>query len=201
MRRGSGSPAAGRWRNTGDGNVSLTHCYGAVGVGRDLEPDTGMGGELYAVIGQAPRQLDRNIALVGRVVEGIELMAALPRGTEALGFYKEGTVARMIAQVRLATAMPAAERPSFKSMNTPARPSRLPPGAGQPQGRFLQGGGGRGRPMQCAGARSQDTGALRPRVSRPLPTGVAKSYWAEIREEESVVRPPRRVLGCGCDAG
>jgi len=99
-----------------DGSVSLTHCYGMVGVGRDLSPDTGMGGELYAVIGQAPRQLDRNIALVGRVVEGIELMSALPRGTEAMGFYKGAKVARKIAQVRLASALPAAERPAFEVM-------------------------------------------------------------------------------------
>ncbi|WP_240309438.1 MULTISPECIES: peptidylprolyl isomerase [Sphingomonas] len=97
-----------------DGSVSLTHCYGTVGVGRDLNPDTGMGGELYAVIGQAPRQLDRNIAIVGRVVEGIELMAALPRGTEAMGFYKGANVARKIAQVRLASALPAGERPQFE---------------------------------------------------------------------------------------
>ena len=32
-----------------------------VGVGRDDWPDTGSGAELYVVIGQAPRQLDRNI--------------------------------------------------------------------------------------------------------------------------------------------
>lgn len=63
------------------------HCYGMVGVGRDYPPDTGSGAELYAVIGQSPRQLDRNIALVGRVIEGIELFSTLPRGTADLGFY------------------------------------------------------------------------------------------------------------------
>ena len=42
------------------------HCYAMVGVGRNLPPDTGTGAELYAVIGHAPRHLDRNIALVGR---------------------------------------------------------------------------------------------------------------------------------------
>ena len=59
------------------------------GSGEGLTPDTGTGGELYAVIGHSPRQLDRNIAVVGRVIEGIEQLSALPRGTEALGFYKE----------------------------------------------------------------------------------------------------------------
>ena len=43
------------------GWADLVHCYATVGVGRDLSPDTGTGGELYAVIGHAPRQLDRNI--------------------------------------------------------------------------------------------------------------------------------------------
>ena len=73
------------------GTANLAHCYGYVGVGRDLSPDTGTGGELYAVIGHAPRHLDRNIAVVGRVIEGIERMSSLPRGTEALGFYKDAS--------------------------------------------------------------------------------------------------------------
>ena len=101
---------------------SLTHCYGYVGVGRDLHPDTGTGGELYAVIGHAPRQLDRNIAIVGRVVSGIEHLSALRRGTEALGFYKEGSVARAISGIALASALPPAARPSFQYLDT-ASPS------------------------------------------------------------------------------
>ncbi len=63
------------------------HCYGMVGVGRDLSPNTGSGAELYVVIGHAPRHLDRNIALVGRVIEGIEYLSSLPRGHGGLGFY------------------------------------------------------------------------------------------------------------------
>ena len=35
-----------------------------------------------AVIGHAPRHLDRNIALVGRVIDGIDKLSSLPRGTE-----------------------------------------------------------------------------------------------------------------------
>jgi peptidylprolyl isomerase len=98
------------------GRANLAHCYGAVGVGRDMAPDTGTGGELYAVIGHAPRHLDRNIALVGRVIDGIENLSALPRGTEALGFYKKGSVARRITGIRLASSLPPAERPSFQVM-------------------------------------------------------------------------------------
>ena len=88
--------------------------YAMVGVGRDLSPDTGTGGELYTIIGHAPRQLDRNIALVGRIVSGIEHMSSLPRGTEALGFYKERSSDVPIVSARMATELPAADRPRFE---------------------------------------------------------------------------------------
>jgi peptidylprolyl isomerase len=100
------------------GTANLTHCYGYVGVGRDLSPDTGTGGELYAVIGHAPRHLDRNIAIVGRVIEGIERMSSLPRGTEALGFYKSESQHVPISAVRLGSEIPAGERPGFQVMDT-----------------------------------------------------------------------------------
>jgi peptidylprolyl isomerase len=98
----------------------LTHCYATVGVGRDLAPDTGTGGELYAVIGHSPRPLDRNIANVGRVIEGIALLSARPRGTGPLGFYQadHGENPIRIARVRLAADMPEAERPRFEVMRT-----------------------------------------------------------------------------------
>ncbi|MFL6829746.1 MAG: peptidylprolyl isomerase [Sphingomicrobium sp.] len=104
------SPTAG-WAN-------LAHCYGSVGVGRDLSPDTGTGGELYAVIGHAPRHLDRNIAVVGRVIEGIDKLSSLPRGTEALGFYKDKAQYVPISAVRLASQMAPAERPAFEYLDT-----------------------------------------------------------------------------------
>jgi peptidylprolyl isomerase len=98
----------------------LTHCYASVGVGRDLAPSTGTGGELYAVIGHAPRPLDRNIANVGRVIEGIALLAARPRGTGPLGFYQaeRGETPIPIRAVRLAADMAEAERPQFEVMRT-----------------------------------------------------------------------------------
>lgn len=100
------------------GTAQLTQCYGYIGVGRDLSPDTGSGGELYAVIGHGPRHLDRNIAVVGRVVDGIDRLSSLPRGTGDLGFYKERTEDTPIARIRLASEIAAAERPSFQHMDT-----------------------------------------------------------------------------------
>jgi peptidylprolyl isomerase len=102
------------------GSAWLTHCFGTVGVGRDLAPDTGTGGELYAVIGHAPRPLDRNIANIGRVIEGIGHLSARPRGTGALGFYQtdRGETPVPIRSIRIAADMPAAERPQFEVMRT-----------------------------------------------------------------------------------
>ncbi len=94
------------------------HCYGMVGVGRGLPPDTGTGAELYTVIGTPPRHLDRNIALVGRVVEGIEHLSSLPRGTEALGFYKTAEERVPIVSIRIASELPAADQPHLQYLST-----------------------------------------------------------------------------------
>ena len=105
-------------RDPAAGTVWLAHCYAMVGAGRNLPPDTGTGAELYAVIGQAPRQLDRNIALVGRVIDGLTALDTLPRGTAALGFYALASQRTGILRVRLATDLPAAERPVWQVMRT-----------------------------------------------------------------------------------
>ena len=99
------------------GKAWLVHCYGMVGVGRDNSPDTGDGTELYAVIGHAPRHLDRNIALVGRVVGGIENWSARPRGTGALGFYEDPSQYLAIRAARMASDLPPDERPAFQVMD------------------------------------------------------------------------------------
>ncbi len=102
------------------GIIWPTHCYGMVGVGRNLPPDTGTGAELYVIIGQAPRQLDRNIALVGRVVEGMENLSTLPRGHGALGFYDlaKGDERVPILSVRLASDLPAVDQPHLQYLST-----------------------------------------------------------------------------------
>jgi len=100
------------------GWATLPHCYGYVGVARGLAPDTGSGGELYAIIGHAPRQLDRNIAVVGRILEGIEHLSSLPRGSEALGFYKDAAQHVPITRVALASALPSDQKPRFQYMDT-----------------------------------------------------------------------------------
>ncbi len=99
-------------------NVWPVHCYGMVGVGRGMPPDTGSGAELYTVIGHAPRHLDRNIALVGRVIEGIEHLSSLPRGTGALGFYEKAEERVPIRSIRLASDLPRSADLKFEYLLT-----------------------------------------------------------------------------------
>jgi peptidylprolyl isomerase len=96
----------------------LAHCYGALGVGRDNEVDSGGGTELYVVIGHAPRQLDRNITVAGRVLQGMELLSALPRGPAPMGFHESAEKHVPIKRVRVASDVPADERTSIEVMRT-----------------------------------------------------------------------------------
>jgi len=104
----------------------LLHCYGSVGAGRDNAPDSGSGVELYAVTGQAPRQLDRNITLVGRVVQGMDLLSSLPRGGSAqgayMGFYQSPSQYTQIKSIRLASELPPAQRLKLEYLK-PGTPS------------------------------------------------------------------------------
>ena len=111
-------PVAGWPLALEDGDVWPVHCYATVGVGRNLSPDTGTGAELYAVIGHAPRHLDRNIAVVGRVLEGIEHLSSLPRGKGDLGFYVHPSSRVSINSIRLASDLAVGERPRLEYLST-----------------------------------------------------------------------------------
>jgi peptidylprolyl isomerase len=109
-----GFPAA---RDPRSHTVWLAHCYGMVGVGRDDPPESDAT-EMYAVIGHAPRQLDRNVALVGRVLKGMELLSSLPRGSGDMGFYVAPQPPVPIASMRLASDLPLAERTPLEVLRT-----------------------------------------------------------------------------------
>jgi cyclophilin family peptidyl-prolyl cis-trans isomerase len=100
------------------GRAWLVHCYGMVGAGRDNDVDSGGGTELYVVIGQAPRHLDRNVTLLGRVVRGMELLSVLPRGHGALGFYEGSESGLPIRSLHLAADLPEAERTALEELRT-----------------------------------------------------------------------------------
>lgn len=111
----AGLPAA---RNPAKHRAWLANCYGMVGVGRDNDPQSGNGSSLFVDIGQAPRQLDRNITLVGRVWSGMELLSTLHRGSGPLGFYETPQERTGLLSIRMATDVPEAERTPLQVMRT-----------------------------------------------------------------------------------
>lgn len=96
----------------------LTHCYATVGVGRENDDDSGGGTELYAIIGQSPRALDRNITVLGRIVQGIEILSSLPRGTGGLGFYETPEEYHRYADIKVAADVPAPDRTNLRTLRT-----------------------------------------------------------------------------------
>lgn len=94
------------------------HCYGTLGVARDIAADSGNGSALYVVIGQAPRRLDRNLAVVGRVVEGMDKLSSLPRGHGPMGFYAHPKDRTPILDIRVAADLPPAQRPNLEVLRT-----------------------------------------------------------------------------------
>jgi peptidylprolyl isomerase len=100
------------------GRAWLIHCYGMVGAGRDNDVDSGGGTELYAAIGHAPRHLDRNVTLLGKVVQGIELLSSLQRGSGSLGFYEKPEQRVPILSFKVASDLPEAQRTPLEELRT-----------------------------------------------------------------------------------
>jgi peptidylprolyl isomerase len=110
-----GFPAA---RDANAGRAWLVHCYGMLGAGRGNDADSGGGAELYVVIGHAPRHLDRNVTLLGRVVKGMELLSSLPRGRGPLGFYEKAEERVPVRSLRVAADLPEKERTNLEVIRT-----------------------------------------------------------------------------------
>lgn len=108
-------PAA---RDPRTGREWLVHCYGMVGVGRDVAVDSGNGSALYAVIGQPPRRLDRHLTVVGRVISGIQWLSALPRGEGPMGFYPQAGQRVPIRFARLGSDLPPARQIVWQQLRT-----------------------------------------------------------------------------------
>jgi peptidylprolyl isomerase len=70
------------------------------------------------VTGHAPRHLDRNITLVGRVVKGMDLLSSLPRGTGPLGFYEKPSQYVPIKRMRVAADVPEHLRTNLELLRT-----------------------------------------------------------------------------------
>jgi peptidylprolyl isomerase len=89
----------------------LAHCPGVVAMARNEGPDTSRT-DFYIVIGQAPRYLDRNMNVFGRVVHGMDAVQRILRGKPADNGIIEDDMARSrMRSVRLGSDIPDEERP------------------------------------------------------------------------------------------
>jgi peptidylprolyl isomerase len=97
----------------------IIHCPGTFAFARDNEPDTAST-EFYIVIGQAPRRLDRNLSAFGRVLDGMQYLQTLERGDPKIenGVIQDVGKRDPIVRMRLASDLPATERPHFQVMRT-----------------------------------------------------------------------------------
>ncbi|QDA56589.1 peptidylprolyl isomerase [Thermomonas aquatica] len=110
-----GMPAA---HDPKTGKSWIAHCYGVLGAGRNNPPDSSIGAELYVVIGQAPRALDHQLTVVGRVVKGMELLSTIPRGPDPMGFYEKPEQRAPIVSIKLASDVPQAQRTPLQLLRT-----------------------------------------------------------------------------------
>jgi peptidylprolyl isomerase len=92
------------------GKAWLTHCPGAIAMARNDGPNTGST-DFYIVIGQAPRYLDRNLTIFGRVVWGMDVVQRIKRGpTLKNGIIEEDLDRTWIKRMRLASSLEESEQ-------------------------------------------------------------------------------------------
>lgn len=101
-----------------DGQAFMPHCYGVVGVSRGMPNDNYTASDLYVMIGQPARHLDRQITATGRVIEGIEHLAVLPRGGDDMGFYDNPKDNIKILAIRLGSDLPISKQIQFEALDT-----------------------------------------------------------------------------------
>lgn len=105
-------------RDPAAGTTWIAHCYGTVAVPRGNDPDAASPAGLYAVTGHAPRHLDRNATVVARVVQGMEHLTTLPRGTGNLGFYEAPEQRPVIRSTRMGSDLDPADRARVEVLRT-----------------------------------------------------------------------------------
>ncbi len=105
-------------RDAAGKTVWLTHCPGVIAMARGNDPDSG-GTDFYIVIGQAPRYLDRNLTIFGRVVKGMDVVQKIHRGPrDANGIIADQSDQTPITHAYIAADIPADQRLAISVMDT-----------------------------------------------------------------------------------
>jgi len=89
-----------------------------VAMARNNDPDSGST-DFYIVIGQAPRYLDRNLTIFGRVVSGMDVVQRIRRGrTEDNGVIAKDSDRSRISRMRMGDALAEEEQLPVLVMDT-----------------------------------------------------------------------------------
>lgn len=108
-------------RDRQDGRIWLTHCPGAVAMARGSDPDSSST-DFYIVIGQAPRYLDRNLNIFGRVILGMDVVQRIRRGDPKNdGMIDDPAMRTTIQRVRLMEDLDPASHLDVQTMNTSSK--------------------------------------------------------------------------------
>jgi peptidylprolyl isomerase len=96
----------------------LTHCPGIIAMARGNDPDSART-DFYIVIGQAPRYLDRNLTVFGRVIHGMDVAQRIRRGPiERNGIIEADLDRSRIVRASMAEDLEPQARKAFYVMDT-----------------------------------------------------------------------------------
>lgn len=99
----------------------LTHCPGIVAMARNDSADSSRT-DFYIVMGQAPRYLDRNMNIFGRVVYGMDVVQRIRRGPAGdNGVIHDDMASTRISKLRLAADIPEDELLKAYVMDTSSK--------------------------------------------------------------------------------
>lgn len=108
-------------RDPARGSGWLIHCPGVLAMARNEGPDSSRT-DFYIVIGQAPRYLDRNMNVFGRVIEGMDVVQKINRGKASEnGIIQDETASSRIRNIVLASDIPKHERLTALVMDTDSK--------------------------------------------------------------------------------
>jgi peptidylprolyl isomerase len=96
----------------------LTHCPGVIAMARNEDKDSSRT-DFYIVLGQAPRYLDRNLTVFGRVIEGMDKVQGIKRGPVSnAGVFVDETASTRIRSMKLGIEIPEEQRLRTYVMDT-----------------------------------------------------------------------------------
>jgi peptidylprolyl isomerase len=102
----------------------LTHCPGVFAMARNDDPNSSRT-DFYIVIGQAPRYLDRNLNIFGRVIFGMDVVQRINRGPALNnGIIEDESASTRIIGMQLASDIPEDDRLFSYVMDTNSKAFR-----------------------------------------------------------------------------